>query len=152
MIRLVPFDRNYLDRSWDWLRDPEVKAMTMAPDFTREEQLAFFETLPGRSDYLIWGVEGPDGSPVGVSGIKHVSGSDGESWCYIGERRWWGQGIGGQILEACEVEARKRGITHLTMTALETNERSLRAYGKMGFELLSRDDEAGTVTLQKIVD
>jgi len=35
------------------------------------------------------------------------------------------------------------------MVALETNERSVRAYAKMGFQPVSRDEAAGTVTLAK---
>jgi len=148
-IRLVPFDRTYLERSWEWLRDPEIKTMTMAGEFTREDQERFFEDLPSRQDYKIWGVESADGQPIGAGGIKHIHGSDGEFWCYIGERPYWGRGIGGRILEACEVEAQKLGIDRLTMVALEDNERSIRAYEKMGFQFVSRHEEDGTVTLAK---
>jgi RimJ/RimL family protein N-acetyltransferase len=148
-LTLVPFSREYLDRSWDWLRDPEIKAMTMAGDFTREDQERFFEGLPGREDYKIWGVESGDGAPIGVAGLKYIHASNAEFWCYIGERSYWGQGLGGRILEECEAEARKLGIDYLRMIALENNERSIRAYEKMGFAFVSRDDEAGTVTLDK---
>ena len=33
------FDEIFLEKSWHWLRDPEIKWLTMTPDFTREEQL-----------------------------------------------------------------------------------------------------------------
>lgn len=147
-IRLVPFDRTFLDRSFDWLHDPEIKLMAMAPDFTREEQEAFFNDLPGRDDYKIWGVAA-GGEPIGVGGIKNISGTDGEFWCYIGERAYWGKGIGGRILDLCEEKAHDLGVTRLTMTALETNERSLNAYRKAGFQFLRRDETEGTVTLEK---
>ena len=148
-IVLVPFDRAYLDLSWEWLRDPEIKAMTMAGDFTREDQEKFFEGLPNRTNYKIWGVEGPDGVPIGAGGLKHIDGPTAEFWCYIGERAYWGQGLGGSVLTACEDKARSLGINHLTMVALETNERSVRAYAKMGFQPVSRDEATGTVTLAK---
>ena len=147
-VTLVPYDRDYLDRSYDWLHDPEIKAMAMAPDFTRDDQEAFFAELPQREDYKIWGVAA-DGRPIGVGGIKNIAGGDGEFWCYIGEREYWGKGIGGRILELCEEKALELGVTRLTMTALETNERSLNAYRKAGFELLARDEAEGTVTLEK---
>jgi RimJ/RimL family protein N-acetyltransferase len=35
------------------------------------------------------------------------------------------------------------------MVALEDNERSIRAYEKMGFQFVSRHEEDGTVTLAK---
>lgn len=132
-IRLVPFDRSYLERSWEWLNDPEIKRMTLSPDFTRAEQEEFFCSLPQRTDYLIWGVASSEGTPVGVAGLKHIFGTCAEFWCYIGERDWWGRGAGGQILDACESEARKRGITTLTMVASTDNSRSLGAYRRAGF-------------------
>ena len=29
-VRLEPYDRTYLDLSWEWLRDPEIKAEMVA--------------------------------------------------------------------------------------------------------------------------
>ena len=132
-IRLVPYSREYLNLSWGWLNDPEIKALTMTPDFTRTEQLAFFDSLPDRKDYHIWGVEAPDGTPIGAGGIKNISGDIGEYWCYIGERDWWGRGVGRQILERCEEKASELGLRHLTMKASATNDRSIGLYAKMGF-------------------
>ena len=88
-IHLEPYNRVYLDLSWDWLRDPEIKALTLTPDFTREQQQAFFDALPRRADYKVWGVASDEGEKIGAAGIKHIDGQDGEFWCYIGERTWW---------------------------------------------------------------
>lgn len=146
-ICLVPYDHTYLDKSWDWLRDPEIKALTLAPDFTREQQLDFFESLPDREDYKIWGVSAPDGDPIGAAGIKNISGNFGEFWCYIGEREWWGRRIGPRILELCEEKARELGVEHLVMIAASENERSIRAFEKMGFAL---DPESSTPTIVQL--
>ena len=100
-VRLEPYDRTYLDLSWEWLRDPEIKALTRSPDFTREQQQAFFESLPGREDYKIWGVASDAGEKIGAAGIKHIDGLNGEVFLYVGERAYWGRGVGGQILELC---------------------------------------------------
>jgi RimJ/RimL family protein N-acetyltransferase len=146
-IRLVPYDRAYLDRSWDWLRDPELKKLTLAGDFTREEQIAFFESLPSRLDYKIWGVASPEGEPIGAAGIKKISGSSGEFWCYIGERSWWGRKVGGRILELCEEKAHKLDLDHLTMIAGATNDRSISAFEKMGF---TPDPDSSSETLVQL--
>ena len=143
-ICLVPYDRTYLDCSWEWLRDPEIKQLTMAGDFTREEQIAFFESLPTRDNYKIWGVAAPDGQPIGAAGIKNISGSTGEFWCYIGERDWWGRRIGGRILELCEEKASDLGLDQLTMIAGANNDRSINAFEKMGF---TPDPEWSTETI-----
>jgi RimJ/RimL family protein N-acetyltransferase len=143
-IRLVRYDRTYLNRSWDWLRDPEIKELTMAGDFTREDQEAFFASLPERNDYKIWGIQSADGDPIGAAGIKNIRGTTGEFWCYIGERSWWGRRIGGRILELCEEKARELGLDELTMIAGATNDRSIGAFEKMGF---TPEPEGSTATV-----
>ena len=150
-IRLARYDRAYLDKSWEWLRDPEIKALTMASDFTREEQLKFFDELPSRPDYKIWGVESPEGIPIGAAGIKKIVGHAGEFWCYMGDREWWGRGLGGRILELCEVEARSLGLDKVTMIAAESNLRSVKAFEKMGFLVDDVDPGEGLVQLSKSV-
>ena len=150
-IRLARYDRAYLDKSWEWLRDPEIKALTMAGDFTQAEQLKFFDELPFRPDYKIWGVESPEGMPLGAAGIKKIVGRAGEFWCYIGERAWWGRGIGGRILELCEEQARVLGIERLIMIAAASNARSVRAFEKMGFVLDDLVPGEGLVQLSKTV-
>lgn len=150
-IHLEPYDRDYLDLSWGWLRDPEIQALTLTPDFTREQQQAFFAALPGRSDYKVWGVASDDGEKIGAAGIKHIDGPNGEIWCYIGERAWWGRGIGGRIVELCEDRARDLGVERLIMIAAASNVRSVRAFEKMGFALDDVVPGSGLVQLSKRV-
>ena len=150
-IHLEPYDRTYLDLSWGWLSDPEIKALTLTPDFTREQQQAFFAALPGRADYKIWGVASDEGAKIGAAGIKHIDGANGEFWCYIGERAWWGRGIGGRILELCEEQAGALGVERLIMIAAASNTRSVRAFEKMGFVLDDLVPGEGLVQLSKTV-
>jgi RimJ/RimL family protein N-acetyltransferase len=147
-IRLVPFTRLFLDRSWDWLHDHEIKRLTLAPDFTRDQQIAFFEALPDRVDYKIWGVTAED-EPIGAAGIKSIAATTGEFWCYIGERNWWGRGVGARILELCEREATALGLDTLTMIADRQNERSIKAFEKTGFGWTENDAGPGKVQLAK---
>lgn len=151
MIKLIPYDRSFLDLSWEWLRDPEIKALTLTPDFTREQQEAFFASLPGRADYRIWGVASDEGEKIGAAGIKHIDGASGEVWLYLGEREWWGRGIGGRILELCEEQARALGVAKLIMIASADNVRSVRAFEKMGFTLDPVTPGDGLVQLGKTV-
>ena len=151
MIILEPYDRTYLDLSWNWLRDPEIKALTLTPDFTREQQQAFFASLAGRADYRIWGVASDAGEKIGAAGIKHIDGPNGEFWCYIGERDYWGRGVGGQILTLCEDQARALGIERLIMIAATDNMRSVKAFEKMGFGLDAVVLGDGLVQLSKSV-
>lgn len=148
-VHLEPYDRNYLDLSWDWLHDPELKALTLTPDFTREQQQAFFASLAGRDDYRIWGVASDDGEKIGAAGIKHIAGTRGEVWLYLGARHWWGRGVGGRIIELCEEQARILGVERLFMIAATDNVRSVRAFEKTGFMPDDASPGEGLVRLSK---
>ena len=41
-VAFVEYTEEFLDLSWEWLNDPEIKLLTMTPDFSREDQRAFF--------------------------------------------------------------------------------------------------------------
>lgn len=150
-VRLVPFDRRFLDLSWQWLNDPEIKQLTLTPDFTRKDQEQFFESLPTRTDYHVWGVEILEGLPIGAGGIKNIVGNSGEFWCYIGERDWWGAGIGGEILTLCEEKARGLGVRDILMIAAKDNFRSIQAFRKIGFVADETFHEEGLVRLTKVL-
>lgn len=151
-IRLVPFDRGYLEKSWTWLNDPEVKALTLTPNFTRQDQERFFASLPTRSEYRVWGLESLNAERIGAVGLKHIDQDHAELWCYIGERSFWGQGVIGEILKLAEVEARKLGIASLYIVAAVSNERSLAAFHKRGFEYDDRQPRDDVRRLTKRLD
>ena len=104
-LRLVRYSETYLKKSWDWLQDPETKALTMTPDFARDDQRRFFDKLADRRDYRIWGVELTGEGPIGAAGLKHIDGKSAEYWGYIGEKAHWGRGLGKQMLSAIEKQA-----------------------------------------------
>jgi RimJ/RimL family protein N-acetyltransferase len=128
----VPYDRRFLDKSWLWLHDAEVRRLTMTPFFTRAMQEHWFAGLADREDYRIWGAE-VDGEPIGAFGIKNIEDGAGEYWGYIGEKRYWGRGIGGWMLATAEQHARDLGLRHLWLRVEPENERAIRLYRRHGF-------------------
>jgi RimJ/RimL family protein N-acetyltransferase len=149
-VHLVRFDRAFLDRSWEWLQDQETKRLTMTPDFTREDQQRFFDSLPSRSDYRIWGVVLARGEPIGAAGLKNVAGSSAEYWGYIGEKPLWGRGLGGEMLAAVEAEARKLGLAELVLQVAANNVRAIRTYEKLRFQVAG--EQAGVLTMCKALE
>ena len=139
-LELVAYDRSFLDLSWTWLHDPTIKALTMAPDFTRAAQEEFFAALPTRTDYHIWGVRLLPDRPIGVAGIKDVRGKDGEYWGYIGEQSCWGQGLGRDMLELVEDQAQRLGLSTLKLLVEAGNTRAMTLYGKVGYQEQSRSE------------
>jgi RimJ/RimL family protein N-acetyltransferase len=142
MPRRVPFDETYRDLSYRWLNDPEIARMTRVPPTTPESQAAWFETLPGRTDYAVWGIE-EDGVPVGALGLKHIGVDEGaEYFMYIGERDYWGRGIAQWAFDEIRAEARARGLAHLVGIIGKDNPRSLTAHLRVGFAIEREDDTA----------
>lgn len=140
-VKLVPYDRDCLDRSWGWLSDPEIRALTMTPKFTRTDQLAFYDSLSTRPNYHIWGVS-HGGRVVGAAGLKNVRAELAEYWGYIGERELWGRGLGRSLMRQVESKAKRLGFTRLDLKVSTTNPRAIALYLKMGYvpDDLSPDD------------
>ena len=126
------FDEDFLERSWQWLHDLEIKRLTMARDFTREEQLRWFTRLPERSDYLIWGIS-CDGIPVGALGLKNITKDQAEYWGYIGDRAYWATGLGEEMMRFILNKARELGLSELYLKVHCDNARAVRLYTKFGF-------------------
>ena len=138
-VRQVPYDERFLDCSWEWFQDPALGKLTDTAPFTREQQRAWFDGLPGRTDYAAWGVEDA-GRPVGAFGLKHITAEDAEYWAYLGEASSRGRGIGQWMFRQIVAEGRARGLTRLTGLVLKTNERALRIDLQLGFYHVSEDD------------
>lgn len=129
---LVPYDQRFLELSWHWLNDPETRELTMTPIFTRADQRKFFESLPLRVGYKIWGVA-LGNQLIGAAGLKNFRGALAEYWGYIGEKRYWGLGLGAPLLQRVEEQARSFELRSLDLHVLRTNLRAIHAYKKSGF-------------------
>lgn len=137
-ISLVKFDRTFLDLSSQWLSDPHLQALIAAGPLPAEEsRLKWFESLPDRKDYLIWGTLF-EGEPIGACGLKNITDHDAEYWGYIGYKTLWGKGIGGGYIIAIQNIAKEIGINSLYLKVLKFNTRAIKMYLKYGFKI---DDE-----------
>jgi RimJ/RimL family protein N-acetyltransferase len=133
-LEFCKYDETFLDVSWQWLTDPEIKRLTMTPDFTREDQHRWFQRLPAMTDYLIWGLKS-GGTPVGAMGLKKLTSVDAEYWGYIGDRRFWGMGFGGRLMQFTMEQAKRLKLTSIYLRVHRENERAVRLYEKSGFNL-----------------
>lgn len=139
-LRVVPYDRNYLLASRDWLRDPETKKLTRTPDFTDEAQEAWFAGLGDRLDYHVVGLT-HEGQPAGVVGLKNIETAEAEFFGYLGRKELWGQGLGRQLLEVAAILARLRKVRTLRLRVWKGNERAIRLYERLGFQRVEVHEE-----------
>jgi RimJ/RimL family protein N-acetyltransferase len=134
-IRRVPFDERFRDLSFTWLNDPEMARLTDSPQFTRDEQLAWYAGLADRTDYAVWGIE-YDGVPVGAMGLKSIGlDQGGEYFMYIGDRAYWGRGIARWAFDEIVAEACRRRLRFLYGRVVKGNDRSLAVDLRHGFRI-----------------
>jgi len=146
---LVPYTIECLKKSQVWLSDPEIRELTLASPLTEEGQQRFFQSLPTRTDYAIWGVSLSHGGLIGAAGLKNHQGTIAEYWGYIGERTFWGQGLGRAMLEATERKAREMGFTELHLKVVPFNQRAIGLYLKSGYVLDAEKSPDGCLIMRK---
>ncbi|HGP4136963.1 GNAT family N-acetyltransferase [Enterobacter roggenkampii] len=140
MLEFVEYDESFLALSWLWLKDPEISILTMTPEFTKDEQLIFFKSLGERRDYFIRGITYQN-KKIGAVGIKNINHEKGEYWGYIGEKNYWGQGLGREIMQKIISEARLLGLKKLYLQVNSNNQRAINLYKREGFVLSSVDEQ-----------
>ncbi|WP_352421219.1 GNAT family N-acetyltransferase [Proteiniphilum sp.] len=127
------YSQEVLDKSWKWLNDPEIKELTLTPDFDRESQQTWFLSLPDKSNYYIRSVWWNE-KPIGAFGIKNITDTDGEVWYYIGVKKYWGKGIGSQMMQYLIEYARSQKLKSVYAKLHKTNTGSYKLCEKFGYK------------------
>lgn len=131
-VDLVDYDRSFLDASFKWLADEEIKFLTNTSSFSKDVQEQWFLSLSEKEDYYIRGILA-DGIPIGACGLKHITNVDGEYWGYIGEKEYWGKGIGKQMMSFIESHARLLQLKQIYLLVIPENIRAIRLYNNKGY-------------------
>ncbi|MET4560626.1 GNAT family N-acetyltransferase [Lysinibacillus parviboronicapiens] len=126
------YDRATLECSYSWLNDPEIKFLTMTPDFTKESQENWFVSLKNINNYYIKSIY-LDNEPIGALGIKNINENCGEYWGYIAEKKFWGKGYGKYLLDYAIRYAMNINLTYLYLRVVKDNIRAIKLYEKIGF-------------------
>ncbi len=134
MIDFIFYDSQLLKKSWVWLNDIEIKRLTNTPDFTQDEQKKWFLSLKHKSDYFIKGVKYNE-TIIGVVGLKNITRISGEYWGYIGEKEYWGKGIGKKMILYIINIAKEKKLKTVYLKVIPSNKRAINLYEKTGFVL-----------------
>ena len=139
-VSFVEFDHRFLQQSFFWLTDPEIKKLTDTPDISRDRQEQWFRSLPAKKDYYIRGIL-VGNEPIGAVGIKNITDSEGEYWGYIGEKNFWGHGIGNLMVgEMIGVAIRKYTLKEIYLKVAIQNLRAIALYKRIGFTVQNTDE------------
>lgn len=140
-VVLVDYDKTFFELSKDWISDPEINTLIAAGPLPPEEKrLEWYNSLPCRKNYMIKGVLF-EGQPIGVCGLKNITGSDAEYWGYIGVKSLWGKGLGGGYLSTIQEVAKELNLKTIYLRVLKFNSRAIKLYIKNGFKIDREDNE-----------
>lgn len=148
-ISLECYTRDYLDDSFQWFSNPDLRELTCTPVVSKEVQNQFFESLPKRDNYYIWGVSF-EGRRIGACGLKNVTEKDAEYWGYIGLPELWGRGLGASIVLSCIGKALQLKIPQIYLRVLPSNVRAYRLYLRLGF-IEDGHDVDGLIKMSKVL-
>jgi RimJ/RimL family protein N-acetyltransferase len=132
-LKFVDFSKDILDLSWDWLNDEQTKYLTNTPNFSKDDQLKWFDSLPNK-DYFIKGIQ-CDGIKIGVVGLKKITNMNAEYWGYIGEKEYRGRGIGKMMLDFILLKCKDLGLDNVYLKVVKDNFPAIYLYEKKGFKI-----------------
>ena len=139
MTQLVEFNTTFLEKSYQWLNDDYVCDMLNCNHVTKEEQDKWYSNLKSDSNYLIWGIS-YNSIPVGACGLKSRNNVT-SLFCYIGEKNYFGKGIGTQALTLLFEKAKIKKIKKIELSVQKRNVRAVKLYSKLGFTVKEEDKE-----------
>lgn len=131
-IKFVEYSKSFLDLSFNWLSDSEIRFLTHTPVFSIDVQMQWFNSLPKKKDYYIRGILA-DEKPIGACGLKHITQVDGEYWGYIGEKEFWHKGIGKLMIAFIEEYARSLKLNQVYLKVISENTRAIQLYTGQGY-------------------
>jgi RimJ/RimL family protein N-acetyltransferase len=148
-VELRPIDRANIDAYVRWLTDPEVtRTLNIhGTPITRESEEAWFEeaTKPSADSFLFGIHLLDDGQLVGNTGLHVIDWRNrcGTFGIFIGEKDWWGKGLGPDALKiVVRFAFEDLNLHRVQLDVFEFNERGIRAYAKVGFKEEGRRREA----------
>lgn len=132
MIVLSKYNHKFLALSWNWLNDEKIKSLTNTPDYTKEQQNEWFNKIDSIKGYQIWGILYGD-KPIGACGLKNITDTDCEYWGYIGEKDYWGKGVGNVIMGLMIDKALSLGLNSIWLKVKIDNYPAINLYKKFDF-------------------
>lgn len=134
--KIKPSDKNYFAK---WWRDKELLKLTSGVSklISDEEVNKYFQAmLNGKNDYNF--IILADGKIIGHISLTKRQNGWRETQIVIGDKKYWGKGIGQKAIKLLIRKARKVGISKIYLEVRLTNLRAIRAYEQCGFQKVKK--------------
>ncbi|RYY20915.1 MAG: N-acetyltransferase [Cytophagaceae bacterium] len=145
MIQLLPLHEDQAPIFHRWLSDPEVIAysLTLFQKLKTVAQVADWlaRTLQDQRSLNLGIYLAETQELIGYAGITNISriNQSGEYFILLGEKRYWGQGIGTTVTRQVVTRGfQDLGLNRVMLTVSVPNEGGVKAYLKAGFQLEGR--------------
>jgi GNAT superfamily N-acetyltransferase len=139
MVRIRPYrpsDHSAGRGLWVELTEEQRELYDDATIGSADPGAAFEEYLTRLDLSGVWVADDGEGGVVGLVGLV-LNGRAGEVEPVVVTRSRRGQGIGKTLLSHVAEEARKRGMTYLTITPSSRNEAAIRCFHAAGYDVMS---------------
>lgn len=142
MIQLLPLHADQAPAFHRWLSDPEVIAYSLSvfQDLQTLTQVSEWlaHTLQDQKSLTLGVYLAETHELIGYAGIANISrvNQSGEYFILLGEKRYWGQGIGTAVTQQVVTRGfHDLGLNRIMLTVSVPNEGGVKAYLKAGFQL-----------------
>ncbi len=146
-VRLWPLERHDLLKNYQWANDRELARFAGMNPLPRSvfELERWFEGVVANPEIRMFAIKTPEGDYLGNIELRDLDLRCGnaEVGVLIGERAWWGRGVGTDAIQALGRFAfRDLRLHRLFARILESNPRALRSFEKCGFVREGRERQA----------
>jgi RimJ/RimL family protein N-acetyltransferase len=138
-IRLRPLEKGDMELKVKWFNDPKVnKTLVLNEKLQLDKSLEWFDKAvrdDSRRDFII---ETKDGEPIGVTGLLEIDRVHGTAQCFcvIGQKRFWGKGIGTLVHSLLLQLAFDEMNLHKIWALIYTNNQAIiKIIEKLGFKI-----------------
>ncbi|HOK96044.1 MAG TPA: GNAT family protein [Anaerohalosphaeraceae bacterium] len=153
-VRLRPLTEQDMTLKVKWYNDPLVrKTLVIDEQFELDKTIEWFQSLAGRNDRADFAVESLDGVPIGITGLIDIDRRNKTAQCYcvIGEKTFWGQGLGTEIHSVLFQWAFEKLDIQKIWAHIRTNNPAIfRVVEKLGFQIEGTLRRHAVVNSQRI--
>lgn len=149
VIQLKPLSDEHVTPFYTWLNDNEVIRYSLSVFQTvssnSEIDHWFKSLLNDKKNYTIGIFLHDTDELIGYTGICNISriNKSGEFFIFIGEKKWWGKGIGTMTTQKIiDYGFNSMYLNRINLTVSEPNISGVQAYLKAGFQLEGRQRQA----------
>jgi RimJ/RimL family protein N-acetyltransferase len=137
-IKLVSLSREDLPKARGWVNDSFLKArMLRVVPVSPEDQEKWYENIVQDASKIVFAIRTmDDGRHIGNTGLYHIDWTHkrAEFWILIGERDFWGQGIGSEVVALMQRYAFENlDLNKLYVNVGIDNEAAIALYKKANF-------------------